>query len=316
MPHKKTSQAGQTIALTGATGFVGTHMMRLLVGAGHTVRALTRRPQEAVEGVTWVAGDLENSQSLSELCQGADCVIHAGGLTKALNRNEFFDVNVGGTKKMLIAAKEAGVRQFLFVSSIAAREAQLSHYAASKAAAELALASGNWPFKWTTVRPPAIYGPGDMEILKIFKATRLGVLPAIGSNRNRFSMIHVGDLCQAMLQIMEGSFHGETLEIDDEHPSGYRMQDVIAALPDAVKKPTLITVPYPLVALIGHVNGLFAAAVRRPAILTAAKAKELCHKDWVVRAGRRPSLKDYTPAYQLTDGLKETLEWYKTEGYL
>ena len=312
---KKTS--GQRVALTGATGFLGGHVLNQLIEAGHTVKALTRRVQPDQPGVSWVEGALSNSESLEELCRDTTTLIHLAGLTKALNRDRFFDVNVGGSKHLFSAADKAGTKHVIHISSLAAREPRLSHYGASKAGAEMLLTARKWPFTWTIVRPPAIYGPGDKEILKLLKATRLGVLPAPGNVKNRFSMIHAKDLANAIASLCDGSHNSGILEIDDGKSRGYRLSDIAEALAsNAGKTPKTFSMPFWLFGTIGAINGVIANAINRPAMLTLSSARYLCHPDWTVREPRRPSLPGWSPTYDLKAGLKDTMDWYHKNGLL
>lgn len=307
----------QTVALTGGTGFLGGHAIECFLAAGYDVRALTRRDQPAQDGVTWIGGDLENEAALNDLCRGANILVHMAGLTKALNRDIFFDVNVGGTKKVLDAASQENVGHVIHVSSMAAREPLLSHYGASKRASELVLSARNWPFSWTIVRPPAIYGPGDKEILKLLKALKYRLMPAPGSRRNRFSMIHGHDMATALVALADGGFNSAVLEIDDGKSGGYTLADVAEALtPKGGKPPIALPIPFPILGLIGFFNGLFAHLIRRPAMLTLSTARYLCHDDWTVRNARRPHMTKWVPKYDLNSGLKTTIDWYRKNGLL
>ncbi|WP_417463389.1 NAD-dependent epimerase/dehydratase family protein [Kordiimonas sp.] len=318
MTDKSGAQPAKPIvALTGATGFLGDHTIRAFVDAGYSVKALTRREQDDRDGVTWVLGDLTNDDALAALCANAAVVVHMAALTKALNRDIFFDVNVGGTKKILHAAANAGVNRVVHVSSLAAREPQLSHYGASKAASELLLTARDWPFSWTIVRPPAIYGPGDKEILKLLKALNFGLLPAPGGKNNRFAMIHGADMASALVAFAKGGNEKAIAEIDDRKPGGYTLRDVAQAVGGSEKKaPFILPIPFPVLGVIGAVNGIIANIIRKPAMLTLSSARYLCHKDWTVRASRRPQLDDWAPHFDLKAGLGDTIEWYRKNGLL
>ena len=141
------------LAITGATGYVG---RRVLALAESPVRALTRRPQSPQPGVAWIEGDLADTAALAQLCKGADAVLHIAGVVNAPTRAAFDAGNVAGTAAMLAAA---GSRRFVHVSSLAAREPQISNYGASKAAAERLVMTSD--LDWVIVRPPGVYGPGD-----------------------------------------------------------------------------------------------------------------------------------------------------------
>jgi len=318
MPKKtNTANTGQTIALTGATGFLGGHTLGALVEKGYKVRALTRRPQPKIDNVEWIEGALDDTESLNKLVQDADALLHLAGLTKALNRDTFFDVNVTGSKNLFKAAQEAGVSHVVHVSSLSAREPRLSHYGASKAGTELLLTARKWAFSWTIVRPPAIYGPGDKEILKLLKATRYGLLPAPGGTANRFSMIHAADLAHALVVLCDKSNGQAIVEIDDGKNGGYTVKDVANALPEAGKKNIrTIPVPFPVLGSIGAVNGLVADILRRPAMLTLSTARYLCHPDWTVKEPRRFKHAEWSPQFDLKAGLENTIEWYRKNDLL
>ncbi len=148
-----------TIAITGATGFVGGHLIRAARERGYELRALTRGWRPPQDGIDWVEGALDRPEALHKLARGADAVVHIAGLINAPDRAGFAAVNVAGTAAMIDAARRAGVRRFVHISSLAAREPSLSDYGWSKAKAErLVAASG---LDWTILRPPAVYGPGD-----------------------------------------------------------------------------------------------------------------------------------------------------------
>lgn len=311
------SKPGQTIALTGGTGFLGGHVIESLLSSGYRIKALTRRPQKDHADIEWVEGALSDTDSLEQLCEGADALINLAGLTKAINRDVFFDVNVKDTKNVFDAAANQNVPQVIHISSLAAREPRLSHYGASKAGTEMLLTARKWPFSWTIVRPPAIYGPGDKEILKFFKAAKLGILPAPGSTRNKISMIHAKDLANAIIAMLDGSCSSSIVEIDDGKSGGYQLKDIAKALAvDAGKAPKTFPLPFWVIGTIGAINGMIANAINRPAMLTLSTARYLCHPDWTVREGRRPKLSTWTPQFDLKRGLEDTLDWYRKNGLL
>lgn len=162
----------QTLAITGATGFVGGHLLNLAIRAGFPVRALTRRTQDDRPNVTWVRGALDNPASLSVLCTGTDVVIHIAGVVNAPTRQGFEAGNVAGTLAVVEAAKKAGCKRFIHVSSLAATLPKLSIYGDTKARAEKIVAASG--LDWTIIRPPAIYGPRDGEMLELFKMAKTG----------------------------------------------------------------------------------------------------------------------------------------------
>jgi nucleoside-diphosphate-sugar epimerase len=317
MSHSNNSNTGQTIALTGATGFLGSHVLTALIQSGFKVKALTRKPQVELENVVWVIGSLDNPESLDTLVDGADTLIHLAGLTKALSRDVFFDVNVKGSLSLFNAAAKANIQHIVHISSLAARKPELSHYGASKAGTELLLTARKWPFSWTILRPPAIYGPGDKEILKLFQATHFGILPAPGSKKNRFSMIHAADMAQAISALCDGSNKAGILEIDDGKTGGYTVADIAHALPESENKSLKkIALPFLLMAALGAANQLISSITRKPAMLTVSTARYLCHSDWTVREPRRFRHAQWMPHFDLKKGLDDTIEWYRKNGLL
>src|SRR5688572_29449556 len=208
----------RTLAVTGGTGFVGSHLLRMALAQGYDVRALTRGWKPPEDEIAWVDGALDRPDTLVKLCSGADAVIHVAGLINARSRADFEAVNVAGTAAMIDAARKAGVRRFVHISSLAAREPELSSYGWSKAKSErLVAASG---LDWTIVRPPAVYGPGDRETLELFKMARRGLVAL--PPRGRFSIIHVEDLCRLILAVLdEPDSWSETWEPDDGRENGW-----------------------------------------------------------------------------------------------
>ncbi len=308
------------MALTGATGFLGRHLLDVLLADGYKVRALTRSNQEFRTDLEWIRGDLSDPAAMTALTKNTDIVVHAAGLIKAKSRTEFFRINRDGTERLLKSARDNGIKRFLFLSSITAREPHLSHYAASKSAAEGLLLDREWPFETLVLRPPAIYGPGDMEILKILKATKFGLLPAPGSKKNRFSMIHATDLAHAIsIVINSQSFTDKKLiEIDDGKENGYTIPDVAKSIADATGDKIAKCFPVPRWALrsLGAVNLLISKTLSTTPMLTPAKATELSHPDWAASNEKKITINGWSTEYELTSGLKNTIEWYRQNKFL
>src|SRR5512142_454748 len=187
------------LALTGGTGFVGAHLLDAAVAAGHQVLALTRREQPPRERVTWIQGDLHDRFALEQLVEDVDAAIHVAGVISAQTAAGFENANVLGTLAFLAAATAGGVRRFVHISSLAAREPNLSLYGDSKARAEeLVMGSG---LDWSIVRPPAVYGPGDKETLELFRMAKLGMI--LMPPKGRVSVIHVHDLARLLLALSQ-----------------------------------------------------------------------------------------------------------------
>jgi uncharacterized protein YbjT (DUF2867 family) len=301
----------RTLAVTGGTGFVGSHLLRLALAEGYDVRALTRGWKPPEDEIAWVDGALDRPETLVKLCTGADAVIHVAGSINARSRADFETVNVGGTANMIDAARKAGVRRFIHISSLAAREPQLSDYGWSKARSErLVAASG---LDWTIVRPPAVYGPGDRETFELFKMARRGLvaLPPKG----RFSVIHVEDLCRLILALLDDSDSwAETYEPDDGREGGWQHRHFARTLGRIYgRRAMTLAMPRPVLRLASGLDRLFR---RGNAKLTADRVGFYCHPDWVVTAEKRPPARLWKPGIRTPTGLKATADWYREQGWL
>ncbi len=302
------------VALTGATGFVGGAVLDELLRQGFQVSALTRRAQPARDGVTWVSGDLTDEAALGALVTGADAVVHVAGLIKARRRADFFDINKGGSARLIAALGGRPVR-FIHLSSLAAREPALSGYAASKAAAEV-LVKAAPGLDWTILRPPAVYGPGDRETLAFFKAARRRrpFLPAGAGHRT--SLVHVTDLAAAIVAtIGMPALSSKTAEVHDGEPKGYAVAEVLAMIGEEPGRHRPIFVPGGVLQVAGGVIWLASMATGSVPMLTPGKARELTHADWVCRD---TTLADagWRAAIPASRGLAETRAWYEAHGDL
>ncbi len=301
----------RVLAVTGGTGFVGATLVRLAVELGWQVRALTRRDQPGRDGVSWIAGALDRPESLVELAQGSDAIIHVAGTTNTPTRDGFARGNIAGTEAMLAAAEHAGVKRFIHVSSLAAREPQLSNYGWSKAEAEArVVASG---LDWTMVRPPAIYGPGDSDHLELFRAAKFGLMPL--PPPGKMSEIEVSDLGQLLLALAaEGTSMRQTFEADDGRPGGWTHREFARAIGDAVgRRVFAFHVPAALVRTGARVDRLFRGDKAR---LTPDRAAYFCHPDWVIDPANRPPSSLWVPRIDTLAGLAATAKAYYAAGWL
>lgn len=299
------------LALTGATGFVGSHVLEVALGAGHEVNALTRRDQPERDGINWTRGDLSSRDALEELVDNADAVIHVAGTISAQSAAAFEIGNVAGTLSMLAAATAGGVHRFVHVSSLAAREPRLSLYGASKARGEeLVHGSG---LDWAIVRPPAVYGPGDRETLELFRMARLGIM--LMPPRGRVSVIHANDLARLLVALASPEAPVSCLvEPDDGKPGGWTHREFARALAAAVgTKPAVISSPGILLRLAARADQLLRG---EKAKLTADRAAYFSHRNWVVEPKRYVPVDLWQPQIATHQGLAKTAQWYRDNGWL
>lgn len=273
------------------------------------MRALTRRAQPEGTGPIWIEGALDRADRLAALVQGADAIIHVAGVVNAPDRAGFAAGNIAGTEAVLAAAAAAGVRRFVHVSSLTAREPALSTYGWSKAEAEARVAAS--PLDWTIVRPPAVYGPGDGEMLDLFRAARLGIVPMPAGGRA--SLIHAADLARLLLALAApGSASHAVLEPDDGRDGGWPHPELARAIGAAVGR-RVITLPVPPAALMlaARADRLMRGAGAK---LTPDRARYMAHPDWVARARPDPAL--WRPEIATPAGLAETAAAYRAAGLL
>ena len=301
------------LAMTGATGFVGGATMRQAIDAGWHVRALTRRPQPEQAGVTWIAGALDKPDSLAEMAAGSDVVMHIAGVVNVPTRDAFEVGNATATAHVIDAARGAGVSRFIHVSSLAAREPDLSNYGWSKERAEIIVRDSG--LDWTIVRPPAVFGPGDTEMLDLFRMARRGIalLPPTG----RMSAIYVDDLARLLVALAadRDTSVGAIYEPDDGRADGWSHRSFARAIGRAVGRSHVATLAIPRSVL--KAGGQIDKLVRRGrAKLTPDRARYIAHPDWVATEGAGPPAALWRPERDTDDALAETVRWYRREGWL
>jgi 2-alkyl-3-oxoalkanoate reductase len=304
------------VAVTGATGFVGLHLIAALARHGWHMRLLVRRwsPLPSLAGVAAeiVWGDLGDTAALGALVDGADAIIHAAGLIKAVDPTDFLTVNRDGTVRLSALAPKA---RFLLLSSLAAREPQLSPYAASKHAAEVALA--NRSGSWLAVRAPAVYGPGDRETLAYFRAANRGFAPRPSPANARLSLIHAADLAEALALALDRPALRSVLEIDDGREGGYSYRDMALAAASALgRRVRGVSVPRAAMEFVASVNRLRQSVTGRPQILTKGKVSEIFHLDWTVHDRTFARTTAFAARFDLAAGFHDTVLWYRSRGWL
>ena len=301
------------IALTGATGFVGQAVLDAAAGRDISVRALTRRKQPERNSVNWVMGDLSDAAALEELCRGADAVIHVAGLTNSPDPADFETANVTGTAALIAAAKSVKVKRFIFVSSLSARQPDLSLYGASKARAEaLVEASG---LDWTIVRPPGIYGPRDVDYFEMFRSAKWGFVPL--PPRGASSIIHVDDLARLLLDLVDAPpalVRRQIFEPDDDREGGWAHRELAQAIGKAVGRPVFAPhLPKSLMEFAARTDGFLRGDKAR---LTPDRVGYMAHPNWVSRSAKKVPRAVWSPHIEGQDGLSSTAEWYRREGWL
>ncbi|WP_142501971.1 NAD(P)-dependent oxidoreductase [Klebsiella sp. 2680] len=300
-----------TVAVTGATGFIGRHIVHALLAQGFTVRALTRRAGNvAVDNLTWVPGALEDQPSLAELVYGADAVVHCAGQVRGHAEAVFTRCNVTGSLCLMQAVRQSSrCRRFLFISSLAARYPALSWYAHSKYIAEQQLTAAASGVTLGIFRPTAVYGPGDKELKPLFNALLRGVLPRLGAPEAKLSFLHVSDLATAVSQwLLVSPAQPNIYELCDGAAEGYtwrRLRDIGAAVRQGPVH--LLPIPLPLLTCIAEISLLWCRMTKQEPMLTHSKIHELTHRDWSASNQRLSQHISWYPQVSLARALREGL---------
>ena len=322
--------------VTGATGFVGSHLVERLLGDGMEVVCLTRATSdpkwlESLNVERRVAG-LDHGEALRRAVRGVDYVFHAAGLTRARGPKEYLAVNAEGTRRLLEAVLDEGLslRRFVYVSSLAAvgpapsskppDEADEPHpidgYGASKLAGERVVLAHADRVPVTIVRPPAVYGPRDRNFLPLFRSTvRLGRVPVIGKPSKQVAMVYVSDLVEGIRLAAEAPAGiGRTYFIAG---GNHTMSEVVAAVCSALGMPARrLAVPSLLARLAGEIGQLQWAITGRPRIVSRRKVRDMLQPRWTCSWARARQELGYREAVGLEEGIRRTVEWYVRQGWL
>lgn len=321
------------ILLTGATGFVGSHAAHQLAAAGHDLRLLTRpssdlRPLDGLAYERHVA-DLRVADGLAVTCEGMDAVVHVAGVISAARDDTFARVNAAGTAALAEAAARAGVRRFLYVSSLAALGPSaapeppdtpvhpVTAYGRSKAEGERAALAQAGPMEVQILRPPAVYGPRDTGLLPFFRMARWRFITRFGDGRNRVAMIYgpdVGGAIRALLERAEGPspfFHVS----DSDGP--YTWRELIAALGQAFGR-RVWSLPVPPLAFDAVSRASVALAQRRDTrpLLDRSRFLEMRQPIWACDHAALTAHTGWAPPTALAVGLRDTVDWYRRHGWI
>lgn len=319
------------ILVTGATGFIGSHLVERLVAQGRAVRCLVRR-SSAVAGlpaaVELAHGDLESGAGLAEALRGADTVIHLAGVTKASVPADYDRGNAAATAQLLRAAGD--VRRLVHVSSLAAAGPSagnrplseedpphpVSHYGRSKLAGEQLVRQSPLSGRSVIVRPPVVYGPRDRDVYQMIRGLARGWMLQIGRVRRYFSMIYVTDLVEGLIAAADREgVAGRVFYLAHSSPASWDEFGNTAARLMGRRVRTLM-IPESAAYALGWCAEAWTRFSGTPGILSRDKVAEACCAGWVCdprRAGRELG---FCASTGLEDGLRRTLDWYREAGWL
>lgn len=302
------------VAVTGASGFVGTTLVAALADRGWQVRALTRSRDAGRRlehsGVQTILGSLSQPEALTELVAGADAVVHCAGAVRGAVYHDFTGVNVVGTENLLAAMGDRPL-PLVALSSLAAREPELSDYACSKRAMETVLANARVSTATLVLRPPAVYGPGDRELKPLFDAFARGIAPLPGALDARVSLLYVDDLAAAIVAWLAAYERvSGVYEIGDGEPGGYSWEQVVATAERLLQR-RIRRLRLPKTALAGfaRINRRMGQWTGYAPMLTPGKLAELRHADWVCDNAPLQRVLDWAPRTGLDSGLQQACGW-------
>ena len=326
------------VFVTGASGFLGSHVAEQLSEQGHEVVALVRRSSNtkflsSLKNVSLAHGSVEDKASVREAIKDADAVVHSAGLVKARNEREFFDVNAQGTQNVLEAAEEAapGLRRFVLVSSLAAIGPSLdgrpvssagegrpvTAYGRSKLEAERLVMAAKERLPVVVLRPPMIYGPRDNESFAFFQSVSRRFLPYLGDGKNTMSVIYASDAASACIRAIESEIpSGRSYFIDDGRV--YVWMDMLADIERALGRAALVRVSVPFSLLRGAAFMSEAASrlTGKAVMLTRDKVNELSAPHWVCDSSDARRELGWEPKVDWREGTTRAATWYKQNGWL
>lgn len=307
-----------TLGLTGATGLVGGAVLQRLLEQGYQVKALTRSGTlERRKNLEVIEGDITSPEDLEALCSGCDVVIHCAGLVKAPDKESFHRVNAKATQDIARIARQKGVSRFLYISSLAARKPEISPYAKSKYGGERALEEVQG-LKWDILRPPAVYGPTDRQILTFFKLLkyRLAIIPKV--RNSRISLIHVDDLADAIYAwVASKQATLARYEVNGAGQSAYSWQEIIQLASDIMEIRAL-SLKTPKWVMKSYACLIFwpCKIMRITPQLGPDKIEELFNPDWEIHDERFEEVFGWSPKINLESGFQQTLIWYYQHSWL
>jgi len=324
------------VLVTGGNGFIGSHLVEELLKRGNEVYCLVRKTSNLTflssMRVTLIYGDLVQKNFLKKVVAEKDYVYHLSGVKTARKRETYYEVNHIGAQNLVNACAKYNpkVKKFLFVSSLAAcgpssdghsiKEEEeclpITDYGKSKLLGEQALLEWKDTIPVVIVRPPVIYGPRDGDLLSYFRWINRGISPFIGDGDSCVSLCYVKDLVSGILMAGEHPERNNQIYFiaDEQAYSWRRIADCIAHCMG--KRVLTIQISKSAIPFLSFIMEGISFFTRKPVILNRERILEASQHYWVCNISRARNELGFTPAFTLEDGIKDTVEWYRKEGWL
>lgn len=324
------------VLVTGASGFLGGHVAEALSARGDRVRAMVRKTSNrkhlgTLKDVELFEGSVEQVERVREAVDGVDAIVHCAGIVKARNIDEFFAVNVGGTSNLVEAARQRGkaIKRFVHVSSLEAcgpsadggpvpadQENPVTAYGRSKLAAEKVVLSAQHDMPVVILRPAAIYGPRDVEILDAFKSVKRGLFPVINGGRSKTIWIYASDCAEACVRAIDANVPSGRVYFVDDGCGAIDMGTMFSDFERALgKKAVRARLPMPVLMTVARGVEAFGRLTNRPVMLTREKAQMLV-QDWVCSSEATRKELGWEPKVPWNEGVPRAVEWYRANGWL
>jgi nucleoside-diphosphate-sugar epimerase len=325
------------VLVTGATGFLGSHVADQLAARGDKVRALVRRSSKVEHleklGAELAYANLEKGEGLDAALEGVDAIVHCAGVVKALDEAGFHEVNEGGTAHLVKAARRVAkqLKRFVYISSHEAwgpaepgvmpteeMEARpITMYGRSKLAGEKAVLAAKDELPVTVLRPTGIYGPRDTEILQLFAIANRGLMPLINSRSSRFTMVYGPDCASAVLASFDVAHEsGSIYFVTDGNV--YTWHEAIGIVEGAIGRRTLLRfeIPRAVVQAVAIASELSMKVTKKAQIVTREKVGILRAPNLVISSEKIRRELGWKPEMSFAEGSKKTVAWYRAEGWL
>jgi dihydroflavonol-4-reductase len=322
--------------VTGANGFVGSHLVEWLLSKGYQVICLVRKTSNLrwLSGleVEYVYADVKEKDSLKDVIKDVDFVFHAAGLTKAKNREEYFKANCRGTKNLIEACVEHNprIKRFVYISSQAAvgpgKDEKpldetapcnpITDYGKSKLEGEKIVLEFSSQLPVTIIRPPAVYGPRDPDILSFFKVANKGFRTLLGKGVRYLSLCYIEDLMDGIILAAESPKGiGQIYFIADDQI--YSWEEAFRIVAKVINKKTItLKIPKAFLYAIAFVSENIARIMGKPTVINVQKVREITQQYWLCDVSKAKKELGFSPQYKLEEGAKKTVRWYRERGWL